>query len=232
VNAFKKSQKLLQTKKLQIISDHSTTPFVINLLEKQQSTCIQDMNVMIPSAYHHKFYQTLIDFPQTNLQHITVRDPADDGYIMNPIEHHMLLSQFLSMILSKSQLSLKTLDLSSFPSNLLVSHSKKYQFPSVTILHIALVGCQDPDHFDGYWRQFKCMFPNLVDLRVTLSQQSLPLFKSLLQDITLFPWIKRLSTQSRESPKDYLTREELRECLLQLNGLNRVTAGWDMIALN
>jgi hypothetical protein len=29
-----------------------------------------------------------------------------------------------------------------------------------------------------------------------------------------------------------LTREELRECLLQLNGLNRVTAGWDMITLN
>jgi hypothetical protein len=230
MNAFNK-KKRLQTEKLQVISDHSTTPFVISILENQQSiNCIQDMNMMIPSAYHHKLYQTLIDFPQTNLQHITIRDPTDDGYIM---DHHMLLlSQFLSTILSKSQLTLKTLDLSSFPSNLLVSHSKKYQFPSVTTLHVALVGCQDPHHFDEYWRQFKCMFPNLVDLRLTLSEQNLPLFKSLLQDVSLFPWIKRLSTQSRESAKDYLTREELRECLLQLNGLNRVTAGWDMITLN
>lgn len=235
MNAFNKtkSPKLLQTKKLQSVSDHSTTPFVIKILEKQQgSTCLEDMNMMLPSAYHHRFYQTLIDFPQTNLEHITIRDITDDGYIMNPIEHHMLLFQFLSTTLSQSRLSLKTLELSSFPSGVLVSHYKKYQFPSVTTLHVALVNDHDPNHFNEYWRHFKCMFPNLINLRLTLSKQSLPLLKSLLQDVALFPWIKRLSIQSRESPKDYLTREELRECLLLLNGLNRVTAGWDMIALN
>jgi hypothetical protein len=238
LNATTTGKKALLTRKLQVNSDTtSTTKLILNILEKQQFDYnIQDIQLMIPSISHYNLYQTLTNFPQTNLNSLTIRDPTDDGFIMT--NHHMplLLQQFLSMTLSKSQLTLTQLDISSFPSNLLVSQYNKYQFPLVKSLKIALAGCQqDGEQFPyyyQYWRQLKSMFPNLQDLTLTLTKENLLLFKFLLQDISLFPWIKRLSIASRETPKNYLSREELRSGLLQLNGLNRITAGWDMVALN
>lgn len=225
--------RALVTKRLQAVSDISTFPLILNILEKQQfDNTLQDIQMMIPTKTHHKIYQTLTNHPQIELNHFTVRDPADDGYIMSPITHHLLLLQFLSTTLSKSQSTLSQLDLSSFPSNILVSQFDKYQFPLVKSLKIALVGCQDQHHFHHYWRQFKSMFPNLQDLTLTLTKQHVSLFKFLLQDISLFPWIKRLSITSRETPKEYLSREELRSSMSGLNGLYRITAGWDMIDLS
>lgn len=224
--------KVLVTKRLQVASDTSTFSLILNILEKQQyNNNLQDIQMMIPTNTHHKLYQTLTNFPQTELKQFTIRDPTDDGFIMSPLTHHLLLLQFISITLSKSQLTLDQLDLSSFPSNILVSQFKKYQFPLVKSLKIALVGCQDQHHFHHYWRQFKAMFPNLQELTLTLTKQYVSLFKFLLQDNSLFPWIKRLSITSRETPKEYLSREELRSSLVGLNGLNRITAGWDMISL-
>ncbi|KAG2195622.1 hypothetical protein INT47_005990 [Mucor saturninus] len=223
----------LITKRLQAVSDISTFPLILNILEKQQSNNnLQDIQMLVPTKAHHKIYQTLTNFPQTKLKQLTVRDPTDGGYIMSPIKYHLLLSQFITTTLSKSQSTLDQLDLSSFPSNILVSQYNNYQFPLVKSLKIALVGCQDQHHFHHYWRQFKSTFPNLQDLTLTVTKQHISLFKFLLQDISLFPWIKRLSVSSRETPKEYLSREELRSSMSGLNGLYRITAGWDMIDLS
>ena len=181
---------------------------------------------------HHKLFQVLIENPQTKLRQFTIRDSTDDGYIMSSTLHHMMLMNFISTTLSKSQSTLDHLEIPSFPANLLLSQYNRCQFSAVKTLNIALVGCQDEHHFFHYWRHFKSMFPNLQNLTLTLNKKNLPLFKFLLKDVSLFPWIKRLSIASRETPKNYLSRDELRSSLLQLNGLNRITAGWDMIALN
>lgn len=231
-------KKTLVTKRLQVNSNTtSTTQLIFNILQKQQFDYnIQDIQLMIPSTTHQKVYQTLTNFPQRNLNSLIIRDPADDGYIMTNDHMSVLLQQFLSITLSKSQMTLIQLDISSFPSHLLVSQYNKYRFPQVKSLKIALSGCQQHEEqlpfYSQYWRQFKCMFPNLQNLTLTLTKENLSLFKFLLQDISLFPWIKRLSVASGETPKNYLTREELRASLLQMNGLHRITAGWDMIALN
>ncbi|CAO3643328.1 unnamed protein product [Mucor hiemalis] len=232
LNSKSSSHRSLVTKRLQVVSDTSTVPLILNILEKQQSSDnMQNIHMMIPSTTHHRLYQTLSEFPQTSLNQLAIRDPTDDGYIMSPTKHHMLLLQFLSTTLSKSQSTLNQLEISSFPANILLSQYNSYQFAAVKSLKIALVGCQESGQHH-YWRQFKFMFPNLQELCLTLTKQNLQLFKFLLEDVSLFPWIKRLSITSRETPKNYLTREELRTSLLRLNGLNRITAGWDMIALN
>lgn len=232
-HAFKAKYSLLSTKTLQAVANNETAPFILTLLQNQLEH-LEDLNVATTSNYHRLLYQTLSDNPLENLQHFAIHDLADDGYIMSPKEDHMLLFKFLSNTLSKSQSTLKSLDISSFPSNILIQCSD-YQFPNVTSLNVALIDDQEPtddNHFLDFWRQLKQMFPNLIELRLNLHINNLLLFKSLLNDLPLFPWVKRLSVHSLESPKSYLTREELRTSLLQLNGLNRITAGWDMIALN
>ena len=189
----------------------------------------------MPNKHQYKLYQTLIHYPQTNLRQLIIRDPTDDGYIMaatsSASQYHMLLllQQFLSGTLFESQLTMTRLDLPSFPSYILLASQIK-EFPQVSYLHIALVG--NSHQYRKSWRRFKEMFPALVELRLTIDKEHLPLFKSLLDDINLFPWIKRLTLQSKDCPKNFLSREELRNSLLQLDGLNRITAGWDMIALN
>lgn len=226
-------KKRLTTKRLvvQNNSDISTTKLVSSILENQQSNdTIKEIEMIVPANTHDKLYRILTKFPQTQLNSFTIRDSTDDEFIIDP--HDESLFRFLSITLSQSRFTLQQLDISSFPSNLLLSQLSSYQFPLVTTLKIALVGCQDQDHFHHYWRQFKFTFPNLKELTLTLTKQHLSLFKYLIHDLSLFPWIKRLTIKSKESPKLYLSREELRTCLYQSEGLNRISAGWDMIALN
>ncbi|KAG2237964.1 hypothetical protein INT48_002525 [Thamnidium elegans] len=227
----KSIKKRLTTKRLEVHNkDTDTIGLVVRILENQQTnSTINEIEMMIPTNAHDKVYQTLTNFPQTQLNQFTIRDPTDDGYIM--AAHDDSLLRFLSTTLSQSQLTLQHLDISSFPSNILLSQFNTCQFPLTKSLRIALVGCQDQEHFHQYWRQFKSMFPNLKELTLTLTKQNVSLFKYLIQDISLFPWVRRLTITSRETPKGYLSREELRTSLLQLSGLNRITAGWDMIAL-
>lgn len=220
---------LLSTKTLQAIANKELTPFILTLFQQQRFNQLEDLNIAISSKYHTLLYQCLSENTLENLIHISIHDLTDDGYIMSPEKDHMLLFKFLSNTLSKSQCTLKTLDIASFPSNVLLEG--EYQFPHVTSLTIALMANQQQDETQ-YWRKLKRMFPNLIELRLNLPLNNLLLFKYLLNDLPLFPWIKRLSIQSIESPKNYLSREELRTSLVQLNGLNRITAGWDMIALN
>lgn len=224
----KTNSSTLSTKKLQVITTDETAPFVLTLLQNNQLSRLDHLDIAISTNYHRTLYQALSNNSLIiGLKHFSIHDLADDGFIMSPEKDHMLLFKFLSNILSKSQSTLKTLDISSFPSNILVQ-CNDYQFPHVTSLSIALID----DHNPKYWKQLKRMFPNLIELRLNLPIRNLALFRSLLSDLSLFPWVKRLSVQSRECPKNYLSREELRTSLLQLNGLNRITAGWDMIALN
>ncbi|KAI8644586.1 hypothetical protein BD408DRAFT_481175 [Parasitella parasitica] len=208
---------------------------VLSILRNQQRrNTLKGINLLMPSKHHYKLYHTLGKYPQTKLQELSIRDPADDGYIMasasNTSQHHMspLLQQFISKTLSESQSTLTRLELPSFPSALLLADNVLI-FSQTSYLHVAL--SEHGQHYNT-WRQLKKMFPALVELRITLDRECIALFRSLLQDVSLFPWMRRLTIQSTECPKSYLSREELRNSLLQLHGLNRITAGWDMIALN
>ncbi|KAI8363910.1 hypothetical protein BD560DRAFT_403888 [Blakeslea trispora] len=185
---------------------------------------------MMPSVLHYMLYQTLVDCPQQHLEQLSIHDPADDNYVIPIAKHHMVLNQFLSVTLLRSRFTLKTIDIPSFPAELFIaSCDQQYQFHNVHYLSIAINGLEE--HHSSYWRQLKHIFPNLKDLKLTLYQQDLPFFRSLLKDVGLFPWMKRLSVQSKEQLKSYFTKEELKMSLLQLEGLNRITAGWDIIAL-
>ncbi|RCI04420.1 hypothetical protein CU098_012928 [Rhizopus stolonifer] len=209
----------LCTRRLQAIVD--TPHMVCRILERQKSEkTMNALIVMIPFLSHTDLFNTLSHFPQTSLSHISIRDSMHDGDTIQ--DQQPILTEFLLRTLYPSQSTLKILDIPSFPSHLL----RHALFPAVHSLHIALTGPEQ-----DFWRQFKQMFPNLIELKLTLDKSHVPLFKSLLQDIALFPWIKRLSVTSLESPKHYLSRQELKASLLQLQGLNRITAGWDMIAL-
>lgn len=237
-NALQKNtNNHLITNKIQAsVNNESSLSIILAILKKQQKNdIIQDINMLLPKKHQYQLYQTLVYYPQTNLRQLTIRDPTDDGYIMaatsSASQYHMLLllQQFLSGTLFESQSTMTRLDLPSFPSYILLASQIKV-FPQVSYLHVALVG--NSHQYRKSWRKFKEMFPALVELRLTIDKEHLPLFKSLLDDINLFPWIKRLTLQSKECPKNFLSREELRNSLLQLDGLNRITAGWDMIALN
>jgi hypothetical protein len=76
------------------------------------------------------------------------------------------------------------------------------------------------------------MFPNLIQLTLVLTHlDQWQTVKSLLYHTSFFPWFKRLSIVSREPLKQHVSKEELKSSLLRLEGLNRITAGWDIIAL-
>ncbi|CEP07264.1 hypothetical protein [Parasitella parasitica] len=218
------------------VSGEPAISFVLSILRNQQRTStLKGIHLLMPSKHHYKVYHALGKYPQTNLQELAIRDTTDDGYIMastsSASQYHMLLllQQFISKTLSESQSTLKRLELPSFPSTLLLAENALL-FPQVSYLQVALTG--HGQHYNDTWRRFKRMFPSLTELRLTLEKEHIALLRSLLQDVALFPWVKRLTIQSTECPKSYLSREELRNSLLQLHGLNRITAGWDMIALN
>ncbi|KAI8983889.1 hypothetical protein BDB01DRAFT_850535 [Pilobolus umbonatus] len=234
IHALNKTRhvKSFQTRQLQSMTHPSSIGLLFSILEKQHSPSnLEDIKIYAPANCHIKLYDNLAYYPQTSLFHLSIRDSMNDGYIMSSESYHMRLLQFLERCLSQSQQTLITLDLPSFPLNLLITHCNDYCFPQVKTLNIGLVGCQEPEYISRFWSVLKAMFPHLKELTLTLDEHHIVLFKSLLSNTSLFPWIKTLSVQDAESPKKYLSKDELRSSLLQLNGLSRITAGWDMIAL-
>ncbi|OBZ90498.1 hypothetical protein A0J61_01458 [Choanephora cucurbitarum] len=232
-HAFRQTSdcKVLSTYRLEAAINcyHSSAAFEILKNQHSHST-IKELVIMMPSVLHHTVYETLVNYPQQCLEHLSIRDPTDDSYVISIAKHRMILSQFLSVVLITSRSTLKTIDIPSFCARLLESSCyQSYQFHAVNHLSIAFDGSEKASPI--CWKQLKCMFPNLKDLKLTLNQHDLPYFRSLLKDVGLFPWIKRLSVHSNESLKTYFTKEELKASLLQIEGLNRITAGWDIIAL-
>ncbi|KAK4510739.1 uncharacterized protein ATC70_005172 [Mucor velutinosus] len=235
--ALKQSNNYFITHNLQAsITDRSGLIIISDILEAQQrANTIKTINLHVPNELQPELLGRLSKHPQTQLEALSIRDAADDNQIMTksynahirPIE---IVQAFTLGFLSASHKTLTKIDLPSFPSSLLLSTSE-VEFPNVNYLHVALMG-HNSQQYNQLWRDFKTKFPALKELRLTLDREQLALFKLLLEDTSLFPWIKRLTIQSSECPKTFLSQQELRNSLLQLSGLNRITAGWDMIALN
>lgn len=235
--ASRQSNRHLITHNLQAsITERSGLLVISDILANQQRVnTIKAISLLVPYELQFELLGRLSKHPQTQLEELSIRDATDDNQIMTksynaPIRTSEIVQAFTLGFLSASHKTLAKIDLPSFPSSLLLSTSE-VEFPKVNYLHVALMG-HNSQQYNQLWRDFKTKFPALKELRLTLDRQHLALFKSLLEDISLFPWIKRLTIQSSECPKTFLSQQELRNSLLQLNGLNRITAGWDMIALN
>ncbi|KAF1803815.1 hypothetical protein V8B55DRAFT_1587487 [Mucor lusitanicus] len=219
------------------IADRSGLFIVSDILANQQrANTMNTIHLLVPYELQPELLGRLSKHPQTQLEKLSIRDAADDNQIMTKSYNNAqigtleIAQAFTLGFLSASHKTLTKIDLPSFPSSLLLTTSE-VEFPKVSYLHVALMG-HNSQQYNQLWRNFKAKFPALRELRLTLDREHLALFKSLLEDTSLFPWIKRLTIQSNECPKTFLSQQELRNSLLQLNGLNRITAGWDMIALN
>lgn len=235
-HALRNSNKCLITKCLQAsITDKPGFLIISEILENQQrADTMKTIHLLVPYKLQPEVLGRLTAYPQTQLEELSIRDATDDNQIMTKsynaqVRTIEIMQAFTLQFLSASHKTLTKIDLPSFPSSLLLATSE-VEFPKVNYLHVALMG--HSQQYNELWRDFKSKFPALRELRLTLDRQHLALFKSLLEDTSLFPWIKRLTIQSSECPKTFLSQQELRNSLLQLNGLNRITAGWDMIALN
>jgi hypothetical protein len=209
----------LPTKRLLSVS----TDFeLVQCILKHSHSTLEDIKLFMNKSHHKSIVNSLTSLPK--LAHLTVRDPADD---VSTMEHcHKLITTVLSR-------ELITLDIPSLALNPFLM-SATSQFYHLNYLSIAIMTNIRTDHDARlYWQRLKLLFPNLNHLTVTLpSQQVLTVFRALLTHVQLFPWIKRVTLLSKENPKHFLNRDDLRASLLQLEGLNRITAGWDMIALN
>ncbi|KAL9543250.1 hypothetical protein MBANPS3_008201 [Mucor bainieri] len=235
--ALKYSNSHLITNKLEAsITDRSGLSIIADIFANQQrANTMETIHMLVPYELQSELLGRLSKYPQTQLEELSIRDPADDNQIMTKsyttqISTLEIAQAFTLGFLSASHKTLTKIDLPSFPSSLLLATSE-LEFPKVNYLHVALMG-HNSQEYNHLWRDFKTKFPALRELRLTLDREHLALFRSLLEDTSLFPWIKRLTIQSSECPKTFLSQQELRNSLLQLNGLNRITAGWDMIALN
>ncbi|RCH94037.1 hypothetical protein CU097_011244 [Rhizopus azygosporus] len=198
------------------INDKQLARLTLNILKKS-SRNLKVIQVCLPFELHAELYQTLSCL-DTQLIHLSIRDST--------CEYKRALNNVKSCLLPliQSQSTLQTLDIPSFPSHELCY--QHYRFPKLKSLTIAL-------NHDVIWSQFKNMFPNLIELTFIITHLSqLTLVKSLLSDVSLFPWFKRLSIVSHEPLKQHVSKEELKSSLLQLEGLRRITAGWDIIALS
>ncbi|GAN09268.1 hypothetical protein MAM1_0255c08793 [Mucor ambiguus] len=235
--ALRQSSIYLMTNHLQAtITDRSGLSIVADILKNQQrANTMKTIHIIVPCELQPELLGRLSKHSQTQLKELSIRDAADDNQVATKsynaqIRTPEIVQAFTSGFLSVSHKTLTKIDLPSFPSSLLLTASEA-EFPNVSYLHVALMG-HNSQQYNQLWRDFKTKFPALRELRLTLDREYLALFKSLLEDTSLFPWIKRLTIQSSECPKTFLSQQELRNSLLQLNGLNRITAGWDMIVLN
>lgn len=231
-----KSIKLIQTKEKQLsylthsinqqqhINHHKLISFnndskqlstlVLSILRKSTIN-LEIIQLSLPFQQHTQLYSTLSCL-NTQLTQLSIQDST--------CEHKHAFINVKPCFLIQSQHTLQTLDIPTFPSDQLIQHC---QFPKLKSLTIAL-------NHDVNWVQFKHMFPNLTELNFVLDGLSQWTFvKSLLSDASLFPWFKRLSiTSDHQSLKQHVSKEELKSSLLQLEGLDRITAGWDIIALS
>ncbi|KAI8884866.1 hypothetical protein K501DRAFT_312405 [Backusella circina FSU 941] len=208
----------LPTKRLLSVS---TNLELVQCILKHSHSTLEDIKLFMNKNHHKSIVHSLTSLPK--LVHLTVRDPADD---VSTIEHcHKLITTVLSR-------ELITLDIPSLALNPFLM-SATSQFYHLNYLSITIMTSTHIDDARLYWQRLKHLFPNLNHLTVTLpSQQNPSIFRALLTHVQLFPWIKRVTLLSKENPKHFLNRDDLRTSLLQLEGLNRITAGWDMIALN
>ncbi|KAG1137295.1 hypothetical protein G6F66_006898 [Rhizopus arrhizus] len=210
-------QKSINFKSLECqVLDLQLSRLTFNILNKSTHN-LRVIQICLPFELHAQLYQTLACL-STQLTHLSIRDSACE-YKVTTKAKACLLPLF------GSQSTLQTLDIPTFPSHELCHHRIYYTFPQLQSLTIAL-GHPLP------WDHFKYMFPNLIQLTLVLTHlDQWQTVKSLLYHTSFFPWFKRLSIVSREPLKQHVSKEELKSSLLRLEGLNRITAGWDIIAL-
>ncbi|KAI9256927.1 hypothetical protein BY458DRAFT_300607 [Sporodiniella umbellata] len=198
----------------EVLDDLALLRLTNNILRKSTDS-LKRIRICVSSELHAQLYSTLSRL-DIQLTHLSIHDPTCD------FSHVISSAKAYQLPLLKSQSTLQTLDIPTFPSHELC---RMYRFPNLKTLTIAL-------GHDIRWNQFKSMFPHLEEITLVLGHiNQLNTIRSLLSDISLFPWFKRISVVSREPLKEYLSKEELKVSVSRLEGLYRVTAGWDIIAL-
>ncbi|CAO3694125.1 unnamed protein product [Rhizopus stolonifer] len=200
----------------EVMDDLPLLRLTSNILSKSTHS-LQEIHICLSSQLHAQLYTTLSCL-NTQLTHLSIRDTTCD------FKRTVTSANACQLPLFQSQSTLQTLDIPTFPSHELCAHL--YRFPKLKSLTIAL-------SHDIRWDQFKYMFPNPIDITLVLTHLNQLVFvRSLLSDPSLFPWFKRLSITSHEPLKQFVSKEELKSSVSRLEGLYRITAGWDIIALS
>ncbi|KAI9486427.1 MAG: hypothetical protein EXX96DRAFT_549017, partial [Benjaminiella poitrasii] len=235
INALKinKSYKKIRTTNITALMQISGVPLITHILENQaKSNLLNRICLYMPSNCHENLYKALINNPLTELEVLSIHDPLNEGYVIPMTEKQDMLTEFVSKVLVSSCLTLRSIYLPALPSNTIITDENQYVFPKATSVSLALTGeCQSIHDFHTFWRKFKFVFPSLEKLHLTLSESELSLFRHLLTDASLFPWVKELHVKSKQSPKEFLLLEEIKSSLFRLDGLERFNAGWDVIKL-
>ncbi|KAG0166186.1 hypothetical protein DFQ28_007622 [Apophysomyces sp. BC1034] len=209
----------------------SVPQFLHAFLQCQQLAYPQHLQLYAPTTQHPSLLKTLSERPCPWVE-CTFRDPKNDYAVLHPDSKTNLLRW-----LDSCRTTLEILELPACPSNWLMmidGHFTKVRSLALALEPLGttttLATGSDPQR---YWELFREKFPRLRHLTLHLTQDSaFPLFKSLLSNRSLFPWIERITIVSQEDPKKFIHQHELHVGLMRLDGLLRITAGWDLIALD
>ncbi|KAI9015317.1 hypothetical protein CLU79DRAFT_766216 [Phycomyces nitens] len=207
------------------LSDAHGPRFLSLLLDKQAHQTLKSVLLYAPSAQHNHILQIFATKPAA-WQECGLRDPERPFYMLDQPEKINWL---------KGLPHLHSLDLPSCPAHWLFGSS----FPRVHTLTIALVDSkansdQDPsERQQAFWADFRKSFPSLSQLTLYIGDpKAFSLFISLFSNPRIFPWLESVSVVGLEDPKQYIEHQTLVDSLMSLDGLARINAGWDLVALH
>ncbi|KAF7731823.1 hypothetical protein EC973_008338 [Apophysomyces ossiformis] len=216
--------------------NYSSIPRLFDtFLLSQHSSYLRHIELYAPIVQHTTLLKSLSKHP-FGWTECTIRDPRNDYAVFD-----LNAKDYLLRWLETCRTTAEVLELPACPSNwLMMIHGP---FSNLHTLALALEPLETTttnatavatgSDSQRYWERFREQFPQLRHLTLHLTQDNaFPLFKSLLSNRSLFPWIERITIVSQEDPKKFIQQHELHVGLMRLDGLLRITAGWDLIALD
>ncbi|KAI9311388.1 hypothetical protein BX666DRAFT_1060847 [Dichotomocladium elegans] len=208
-----------------------------------ENSSLRHLVIYTPSLTHTRIVErglSTFSCPNT-IETITIRDPhdhsmPDDNGPQDDADHTtnrsattacwkplgLCSKEVLVPYLSNASGSLKVIDMPACPLDWLLPLQLD-QLESLT------VSCTTP--VDG--PQLKHAFPRLKDLTLYLARaDQFSLLRPLLSEKRLYPWIESITVICQDDLRAHLTQEEISELLVSLDGVSRINAGWDMVAIN
>ncbi|KAI7870748.1 hypothetical protein BDF14DRAFT_1769084 [Spinellus fusiger] len=225
-NSLRNSGPLFTHQLAMVLSNPLSAELVATVLYKQaKETPLQSVHLYAPAERHLSLLKAL-ESGSVQWKDYEIRDPVDPFGILDQ-------SQRFDMLRGSSHLH--SLDLPSCPVHWLLSSS----FPNVSTLTTALTpweGSLEEDSVQQqhmFWENVKTAFPHLRDLTLSISDpKAFSLFLSLLSFSECFPWLESVTVVSPVDPRQYIEHETLVDSLMRLEGLARINAGWDLVALH
>ncbi|KAL0083663.1 hypothetical protein J3Q64DRAFT_1748651 [Phycomyces blakesleeanus] len=221
------SADLIRTSQIAMALSDKHGPQFLNLLLSKQAhqTPLKSVLLYAPAAQHSQILQIFANKP-TAWQECGLRDPENPFYVLDRPEKINWL---------KGLPYLHSLDLPACPAHWLLGSS----FPNVHTLTAALLPWkahlnEDPrERQQAFWTEFRASFPKLSNLTLYIADpKAFSLFVAMFSNARSFPWLESVTVVGLEDPKQYIEHQTLIDSLMRLEGLARINAGWDLVALH